>query len=54
MSTRTYVGARDAKFEANAREQILPRINILAEAVNGALDRELNVVERLQFERGYN
>jgi hypothetical protein len=48
------VAARDAKFEADARQRLLPRINILAEAMNVALDTELNVAERLQFERGYN
>ena len=54
MSTRTYVAARDAKFEADAHEQMLPSINILAEAAKASLDAEFDVVERLQFERGYN
>jgi hypothetical protein len=54
MFAKSNVAAKDVKFEAGAREQLLPRINILAEAVNVALDTELNAVERLKFERGYN
>jgi hypothetical protein len=54
MSAKSSLAAKDVNFEVDAREQVLLRINILAEAVKVALDAELNAVERLRFERGYN
>jgi hypothetical protein len=54
MFAKSNIAAKDVKFKVDAREQMLPRINILAEAVKVALDTKLNVVEILQFERGYN
>jgi hypothetical protein len=54
MFSKSNIAAKDVKFKVDAREQMLPRINILAEAVKVALDTELNAVERLKFERGYN
>ena len=54
MFTKSNIAAKDVKFEVDARKQMRPRINILAEAVKVALDTELNAVERLKFERGYN
>jgi hypothetical protein len=54
MFAKSNIAAKDVKFEVDAREQMLRRINLLAEAMEVALDTELNAVERLQFERGYN
>jgi hypothetical protein len=54
MSAKSYIAAKDVKFEVDARKQMLPCINILPEAVKVALDTGLTAVERLQFERGYN
>ena len=54
MFAKSNIAANDVKFEVDAREQMLPRINLLAEAVKVALDTEPNAFERLQFERGYN
>jgi hypothetical protein len=54
MSAKSNLAANDVEFEVDARERMIPRINILAEAVKMALDARLNVVESLQFERGYN
>ena len=54
MFAKSNIAAKDGNFEVDARKQMLPRINIFAEAVKVALDTELNAVERLKFERGYN
>jgi hypothetical protein len=54
MSAKSNLAVKDVKFEVAARERMIPRINILAEAVKMALDTRFNVVESLQFERGYN
>ena len=54
MSAKRNLAAKDVDFDVDARKQTIPRINILAEAVKVALDTELNAVERLKFERGYN
>lgn len=54
MSAKSSLAAKDVNFEVAARERMIPRINILAEAMIVALDTRFNVVESLQFERGYN
>ena len=54
MSAKPNLAAKNVKSEAALRAYMLPGVDVLTEAEKLSLATELNVVERLQFERGYN
>jgi hypothetical protein len=54
MSAKSNLSAKAVDFEAAARERMLPGVDVFAEAEKLNFDTGLEMIEAMQFERGYN
>jgi len=54
MSEEPYLAAKNVKSEAALRAYMLPGVDVLTEAEKLSAATELEMVEDMQFERGYN
>ena len=54
MSAKTNMAAKNVKSEVALRAYMLPRVDVLTKAEKLSVVTELEMVEGMQFERGYN
>ena len=54
MSAKTNMAAKNIKSEVALRAHVLPGVDVLTEAEKLSVATELEMVEGMQFERGYN
>jgi hypothetical protein len=54
MSAEPNLAVKNVKFEAALRSYMLPGVDVLIKAEKPSAATELEMVEGMQFERGYN
>jgi len=54
MSAKPNLAAKNVKSEAALRAYMLPGVDVLTKAEKLSVVTQLEMVESLQFERGYN
>jgi hypothetical protein len=54
MSAEPNLAVKNVKFEAALRAYMLPGVDVLTKAEKPSAATELEMVEGMQFERGYN
>jgi hypothetical protein len=54
MSAKPNLAAKNVKFEVALRAYMLPGVDVLTKAEKLSVATELEMVEGMQFERGYN
>ena len=54
MSAKTNMAAKNVKSEVALRAYMLPGVEVLAKAEKLSVATELEMLEGMQFERGYN
>ena len=54
MSAKPHLAAKSVKSEVALRAYMLPGVDVLTKAERLSVATELEMVEGMQFERGYN